>query len=36
MVAFDCEIDDGDTGTVLAEGRLNCFMPGPEAEKGSA
>jgi predicted hotdog family 3-hydroxylacyl-ACP dehydratase len=27
MVAFDCRIDDGDTGAVLAEGRLNCFMP---------
>lgn len=31
MVAFDCRIEDTDTGAVLAEGRLNCFMPGPDA-----
>lgn len=28
MVAFDCGIVDGATGALLAEGRLNCFMPG--------
>ena len=30
MVAFDCGIADADTGAVLAEGRLNCFMPGDD------
>jgi predicted hotdog family 3-hydroxylacyl-ACP dehydratase len=28
LVAFDCRIDDVETGAVLAEGRLNCFTPG--------
>lgn len=28
MVAFECSIADDDTGLLLAEGRLNCFMPG--------
>ncbi len=31
MVAFDCDVTDAETGTVLAEGRLNCFMPGDDA-----
>lgn len=31
MVAFDCSIADADTGALLAEGRLSCFMPGNDA-----
>ncbi len=27
MVAFDCCIEDGSSGQILAEGRLNCFLP---------
>jgi predicted hotdog family 3-hydroxylacyl-ACP dehydratase len=28
MVAFECRIADADTGAILAEGRLGCFIPG--------
>jgi predicted hotdog family 3-hydroxylacyl-ACP dehydratase len=31
MVAFDCSIADADTGALLVEGRLSCFMPGDGA-----
>ena len=27
LVAFDCELRDADGGTLLAEGRLSCFVP---------
>jgi predicted hotdog family 3-hydroxylacyl-ACP dehydratase len=37
MVSFDCRIDDTDTGAILAEGRLNCFVPpdDPTGEEGA-
>lgn len=27
MVSWDCSLEDADTGELLAEGRLNCFLP---------
>jgi predicted hotdog family 3-hydroxylacyl-ACP dehydratase len=30
MVAFDCNMADADTGELLAEGRLGCFIPGDD------
>jgi predicted hotdog family 3-hydroxylacyl-ACP dehydratase len=27
MVSFQCRIEDHGSGTLLAEGRLNCYMP---------
>jgi len=32
LVSFDCSIDDAATGDLLAEARLNCFMPKDDAE----
>jgi predicted hotdog family 3-hydroxylacyl-ACP dehydratase len=36
-VSFDCTLEDPESGARLAEGRLNCFVPGddPAAEKES-
>lgn len=32
LVAFECELRDADGGTLLAEGRLNCFVPRTSGE----
>ncbi len=29
MVSFDCSLEDSATGALLAEGRINCFVPEP-------
>jgi predicted hotdog family 3-hydroxylacyl-ACP dehydratase len=35
MASFDCSLEDATTGTLLAEGRLNCVvMEHPEAQGG--
>ncbi len=36
MVAFDGSIRDADSGALLADGRLNCFIPGHDAVAGDA
>ena len=32
LVSFDCRVEDAGRKRRLAEGRLNCFVPGPDAE----
>lgn len=31
LASFDCALQDAESGHVLAEGRLNCFVPRAEA-----
>jgi len=31
LVAFNCSIEDASSGDCLAEGRLNCFLPGDDS-----
>lgn len=35
MVSFDCELADGESGGLLARGRINCFMPAGSAGIGA-
>jgi hypothetical protein len=32
MASFDCSIHDEESDELLAEGRLNCFLPEDESE----